>query len=203
MDSSTTRRSSSISAAVTVSGGMILKVSRWPVGSTRTPRSKASPVTAWAKPLPTTDRSNSQPTMRPRPRTSEMVADAAPPICFNPDISLAPWAHTLSKTRSCSKTSNVAMAAATATALPPYVPPMQPTCCTAESSGRVATIDSGYPDAMPLAETRMSGTVPKFSTAHCFPVRPKPHCTSSAMRRMSCVVHHSLKERMKPVGGTT
>ena len=33
---------------------------------------------------------------------------------------------------------------------------------------------SGMPEAMPLPESRMSGSTPKCSTAHILPVRPIP-----------------------------
>ena len=46
--------------------------------------------------------------------------------------------------------------------------------------------DSGSPDAMPLAMTRMSGSTSQCRTANISPVRPKPVWTSSAISRMPC-----------------
>jgi hypothetical protein len=44
---------------------------------------------------------------------------------------------------------------------------------------------------MPLAVVIRSGTTPSSSQANQSPVRQKPDCTSSAMKRMSCSRHHS------------
>ena len=46
---------------------------------------------------------------------------------------------------------------------------------------------SGMPDAIPFAVQMMSGSMPAWSTAHHFPVRPIPDCTSSATSRIPCL----------------
>ena len=56
---------------------------------------------------------------------------------------------------------------------------------------------SGIPDAMPLADSRMSGLTPQCSTAHIFPVRPAPDWISSAISRIPCssqIVAQALEE---------
>ena len=99
-------------------------------------------------------------------------------------------------------TSRVAFAAAHETTLPPYVPPWVPGFHAAMSSARARIPDSGSPDAMPLAMTRMSGSTSQWRTANISPVRPNPVWTSSAMSRMPCwrVISRSLGRN--PGGGT-
>ena len=55
-------------------------------------------------------------------------------------------------------TSSVAFAAAHDTTLPPYVPPWLPGFQRVISSCRARIPDSGRPEAMPFAMTRMSGS---------------------------------------------
>ena len=100
-------------------------------------------------------------------------------------------------------TSSVALAAAHDTTLPPYVPPCVPGFQAAMSSARARIPDSGSPDAMPLAMTRMSGSTSQCWTANISPVRPNPVWTSSAMSRMPCWRVISRSRGRKPGGGTT
>ena len=60
----------------------------------------------------------------------------------------------------------------------------------------------GMPEPSPLAVSRMSGSTPSCSQAHIFPVRPTPHCTSSATSRMPCRSQSSRRSRSHPAGGT-
>ena len=62
--------------------------------------------------------------------------------------------------------------------------------------------DSGIPDAMPLAMTRMSGSTSQWRTAKILPVRPKPVWTSSAMSRIPCSRVISRRRGRNPGGGT-
>ena len=59
-------------------------------------------------------------------------------------------------------TSSVALAAAQATTLPPYVPPCEPGGSRSMSARRAMIPDSGRPEAMPLAMTRMSGSTSQW-----------------------------------------
>ena len=104
--------------------------------------------------------------------------------------------------------SMVFRAAAQATALPQKVPPMVPagTACIISSRATMALM--GIPAAMDLAVAKMSGWTPasaQYSVANIRPVRQKPLCTSSAMRRMPWssqtfrrAFTHSMGAGMKP-----
>ena len=61
---------------------------------------------------------------------------------------------------------------------------------------------SGIPLAIPLPESRMSGSTPKCSTAHILPVRPIPDWTSSQISRMPCRSQSSRSAWSQPSGGT-
>ena len=60
---------------------------------------------------------------------------------------------------------------------------------------------SGIPDAIPLAERRMSGLTSQCSTAHILPVRPAPDWISSATRRIPCAVADLAEPLEEPVLG--
>ena len=60
-----------------------------------------------------------------------------------------------------------------------------------------------YPEAMPLAMIRTSGSTPECSTANSSPVRPNPLCTSSARRSTPWSVHHRRSSRMNGSGAGT
>jgi hypothetical protein len=79
--------------------------------------------------------------------------------------------------------STTALAAAVESGLPPYVE-MLPTC-QESATGTVASVaPRGSPFAMPFAIVMMSGSTFECWMPHmCLPVRPKPVCTSSAMKR--------------------
>ncbi len=62
--------------------------------------------------------------------------------------------------------------------------------------------DSGSPDAMPLAMTRMSGSTSQWRTAKISPVRAKPVWTSSAISRIPCRRVISRSRGRNPGGGT-
>ena len=59
------------------------------------------------------------------------------------------------------------------------------------------------PEAMPLARHVMSAFTPKCSMAENLPVRPTPHWTSSATRRMPCLSQILRRPWMNSTGGTT
>ena len=99
-------------------------------------------------------------------------------------------------------TSSVALAAAHETTLPPYVPPCVPGFQADISSARARMPESGSPEAIPLAMTRMSGSTSQWRTANISPVRPKPVWTSSAMSRIPCWRVISRSRGRKPGGGT-
>ena len=61
---------------------------------------------------------------------------------------------------------------------------------------------SGMPLAIPLPESRMSGSTPACSIAHILPVRPIPDCTSSAISRIPWRSQRSRKAASQPSGGT-
>ena len=70
------------------------------------------------------------------------------------------------------------------------LPPKVEACAPGFQSitlARAIVAQSGMPEAMPLATQIMSGSIPAWSQAHHFPVRPMPHCTSSQTRRMPCL----------------
>src|SRR6266498_2024984 len=93
--------------------------------------------------------------------------------------------------------------AAHATALPPYVPPIEPTSSLSIISVRLNTPESGMPDASPFAAVMISGTTWKCSKANHFPVRPKPDWTSSKISMIPCLSQISRKPFMNETGGTT
>jgi len=63
------------------------------------------------------------------------------------------------------------------------------------SSSFASRQPSGMPEAMPLARVTMSGCRSKCSDANKRPVRPIPHCTSSAISTMLCLSHRALSLR--------
>ena len=87
------------------------------------------------------------------------LGDAAVPFgrLRTPASRRSPWRAALARSPSDSITSSVATAAAQATALPPYVPPWEPGGNRSSSSRRAMMPESGMPEAIPLAMTRMSG----------------------------------------------
>src|SRR6266498_5678808 len=95
----------------------------------------------------------------------------------------------------------VASEAAQAIGLPPYVLPCVPLGQVITDS-RAMQAPSGKPEAIPLAEVIISGSTPKCSIAHHFPVRPMPLCTSSAINRMPYLSHNFRKAGKNPSGGT-
>jgi len=73
-------------------------------------------------------------------------------------------------------------------------PPGKKRLRTQSASGlRMIIAPSGtYPELIPLATVRMSGTTSQFSHANQRPVRPNPAITSSQTRRIPCRSHTSL-----------
>ena len=82
---------------------------------------------------------------------------------------------------------------------PPYVDPWVPAVHVIRSSCAIIA-PSGMPLAIPLPARRMSGSTPKCSTAHIFPVRPIPDCTSSQTSRIPCRSQRSRRAREPAVG---
>ena len=70
-------------------------------------------------------------------------------------------------------------------------------------SARVMQMPSGMPLAMPLAMQTMSGSTPECSIAHHLPVRPTPHCTSSATSKIPWRSQMARSSRRKFAGATT
>ena len=96
----------------------------------------------------------------------------------------------------------VASAAAIDIGFPPNVDACDPGF-QSMISARVIQIPSGIPLAMPFAIQTMSGSTPDSSMAHHFPVRPHPHCTSSATSKIPCRSQMALSSRRKFVGAGT
>src|SRR3990167_1016395 len=82
-----------------------------------------------------------------------------------------------------------ASAAAQHTGLPLCVELKLPTSHKSNKSFLPITADKGNEAPIPLPPTMISGTIPKCSQAHIFPVLPIPDCTSSAMSKMRCSSH--------------
>ena len=71
-----------------------------------------------------------------------------------------------------------------ASGLPPNVEPCDPGVSTPRMSQSATTADSGtMPPPSALPRMYMSGTTPSWSQANSLPVRPKPDCTSSAIKQ--------------------
>src|ERR1022692_699461 len=64
------------------------------------------------------------------------------------------------------------------------------------------TAASGSPPPRLLAVTIRSGSMSSCSIANILPVRPKPVCTSSAMKRMPCLRQIPATAVSHPGGGT-
>ena len=95
----------------------------------------------------------------------------------------------------------LARAAAQPRGLPPQVLPWAP-LGQSMMWERAMKPPMGTPLAIPLAMQITSGWTPHCSMANILPVRPKPVCTSSAMKTMPCSSHTSRMAWKKPAGGT-
>ena len=148
------------------------------------PRSKANSTTRLqsvsAGTLVLRSLTNSTPIIRPMPRTSPMEGWRAMISC---KASCVYWPTTAAFSRySFSIKSMVARAAAQESGLPPKVLPCAPRGQSITDL-RATQAPRGIPEAMPLAIVMISGSTSKCSIAHHLPVRPMPHCTSSAMKQ--------------------
>eukprot|EP00964_Phaeocystis_antarctica_P133935 scaffold98168_cov69-Phaeocystis_antarctica.AAC.2 len=171
--SPTTASAWSISMAETVSGGMKRRVSKTDAVSSSRPRSRHARCSLAAQPAGALGGGcSSNPTMHPRPRTSRTHAGWAAAMARSPESNCSPRAAAFSTMPSSAKTSSVASAAAHATGLAAYVPPMAPAGTCFVSSARDEMAESGRPEAMPLAMTNTSGFTSSCWCAHMRPVRP-------------------------------
>ena len=104
-------------------------------------------------------------------------------MASSPRLSCAPRRSALVGTSSARMVSSVATIAAMHTGLPPKVEMVLPRQLPAISSVAIVA-PTGIPPAIPFAITMMSGATSQCSIPnHLPPVRPKPACTSSAMKR--------------------
>src|SRR6266404_5218327 len=124
--------------------------------------------------------------MPPRPRTSPTSGHffcqprARNSKCF-------PRAVDRASRPSFSIVSIAASAAAHEAGCPQKVPPSAPTPGASMISARPVTAAMGMPPPRDFAMVIKSGSMPKCSEANHLPVRAKPDCTSSAMKRMPCL----------------
>src|SRR4029077_823067 len=124
--------------------------------------------------------SRSTPIMRPSPRTSRMKSNFAA-ILFRPAFSSVPRARTLASRCFRSTVSRNVSPVAHVSGPPPNVEPWRPGENEAANSSRARNAPSGSPPARGLATMTMSGRPSRRWYANSLPVRPRPHCISSAM----------------------
>ncbi len=147
-----------------------------------------------------TSTSNSIAIIKPLPRISRMI------LCLffnfsNPDQSIDPIFAALSIKPSSVNAVKVAAEAAHARGFPPNVEDCSPFSMLSKISGFVSVALNGIPPARPFEVHNMSGITFQFSHAHIFPVRPKPHCTSSKTRTIFFPsVGFSLESVVDPTG---
>ena len=119
----------------------------------------------------------------PRPRTSP-ITEYFDLISLRRVVRISPIMRERATRPSASIVSKTPSAAAHASGFPPYVPPRPATWLESMTSARPVTAASGNPPPMPFAVVTRSGTTPSSSHAKRWPVRAKPDCTSSAIKRI-------------------
>ena len=122
----------------------------------------------------------------PAPRTDTPPGNAARPARRR-----APARRARPHTSSASITARVARTAAMARGCPPNVEPWSPGPKAAATSARAQQAPTGIPLPSALAMVTTSGWSPWAKKANQWPVRPRPVCTSSSMRRASRSVHRA------------
>src|SRR5216684_168989 len=131
-------------------------------------------------------RTSSMAHIPPRPRTSPTRGHFFCQLRARSSKYL-PMAVERARRPSFSMVSMAASAAAQDAGWPQYVPPREPTPGASMISARPVTAAMGMPPPRDFAMVMRSGSMPKCSEANHFPVRAKPDCTSSAMKRMPCL----------------
>src|SRR5438132_11078291 len=133
-----------------------------------------------------TSRTNSMAHMPPRPRTSPINGHFFCQARARSSKRL-PIAVERASRPSFSMVSMAASAAAHERGCPQYVPPREPTPGASMISARPVTAAMGMPPPRDFAMVIKSGSMPKCSEANHLPVRAKPDCTSSAIKRIPCL----------------